>query len=308
MAITVDGWKGLSMGIFTAVSILGAWLAVVMKERAKQVYVTSGVLFSAGVLLAGGFVHLLFDSNEQFEELSILNFQWAFAITGITVVLLECLELALERVIDNKMNHSEPKRETEVSGEDQNSKKDGGDDEERDDQEQDDYVDNEEHDHVHIIDAAKPLASILLTVALSIHSILEGIGIGATDNVSALQSEFVAVVFHKGFTAFALGNQLVSSGYWTDKSKRKYFYISIGTFIGVSLLGIGIGWAISYANSGLTAAIFVGITSGSFIFVSALEIIPGEARIIKGERLAILPVVVCFIAGYILMAMLALWA
>lgn len=36
-------------------------VAVVMKERAKQVYVTSGVLFSAGVLLAGGFVHLLND-------------------------------------------------------------------------------------------------------------------------------------------------------------------------------------------------------------------------------------------------------
>ena len=87
--------------------------------------------------------------------------------------MLECLELALERVIDNKMNHSEPKRKTEVSGEDQNSKKDGGEDEERDDQEQDDYVENEEHDHMHIIDAAKPLASILLTVALSIHSILE---------------------------------------------------------------------------------------------------------------------------------------
>jgi len=31
------------------------------EERAKQVYVTSGVLFSAGVLLAGGFVHLLND-------------------------------------------------------------------------------------------------------------------------------------------------------------------------------------------------------------------------------------------------------
>ena len=61
MAITVNGWKGLSMGLFTAVSIIGVWLAVVLKERAKQVYITSGVLFSAGVLLAGGFVHLMFD-------------------------------------------------------------------------------------------------------------------------------------------------------------------------------------------------------------------------------------------------------
>jgi hypothetical protein len=61
MALTLDGWKGLSMGMFTVVSVLGAWLAVLMKKRAKQLYVTSGVLFSAGVLLAGGFVHLLND-------------------------------------------------------------------------------------------------------------------------------------------------------------------------------------------------------------------------------------------------------
>ena len=196
------------------------------------------------------------------------------------------------------------------------SYKDGEDDEEHEVLLQN-YDDNDEHGqgshnhvhvHMHIIDAAKPLSSILLTIALSIHSILEGIGIGATNSVSTLQTEFIAVLFHKGFTAFALGNQLISSGYWTDKRKRKYFFLSIGTFIGVALLGICIGWAISNATSdGLASAIFVGITSGSFIFVAALEIIPGEARIIKEEHLPVLPVVVCFIAGYVLMSMLALW-
>ena len=50
MALSLDAWKGLSMGVFTAVSILGAVSAVVMKERAKQLWVTCGVLFSAGVL------------------------------------------------------------------------------------------------------------------------------------------------------------------------------------------------------------------------------------------------------------------
>jgi hypothetical protein len=49
------------MGVFTALSIIGVWVAVLMKNRAKQVYVSCGVLFSAGVLLAGGLVHLLVD-------------------------------------------------------------------------------------------------------------------------------------------------------------------------------------------------------------------------------------------------------
>ena len=56
------------MGVFTLMSIVGAAVAVVMKERAKQLYVTCGVLFSAGVLLAGGFVHLISDSDDDFQE------------------------------------------------------------------------------------------------------------------------------------------------------------------------------------------------------------------------------------------------
>jgi hypothetical protein len=59
--ISLNAWKGISMAVFTALSILGAGLAVVMKNRAKQVYISCGVVFSAGVLLAGGFVHLLAD-------------------------------------------------------------------------------------------------------------------------------------------------------------------------------------------------------------------------------------------------------
>lgn len=258
-------------------------------------------------------------SNDQFRELSYDNFPWAFAISGLTIALLVSLELALERVIDDKMNHSKPEEKTtteaevEASGqEEQRSNEGSGEDEDDDHKDLELQLDNavgkeEHHDHAHIVDKENPLASILLTIALSIHSIIEGIGVGATGDVGTITSEFIAILVHKCFTAFALGNQLISSGYWTERSKRKYFYISIGLFIGVSLLGIGIGWAIASADSSITEAIFVGITAGSFIFVAALEIIPGEARIVKQERLNIPLVVFSFIAGYILMAMLALW-
>lgn len=261
-------------------------------------------------------------SNDQFRELSYDNFPWAFAISGLTIALLVSLELALERLIDDKMNHSKPEEKTtteaevEASGQEEQRSNEGSGEDEDDDHKVQDLelqLDNavgkeEHHDHAHIVDKENPLASILLTIALSIHSIIEGIGVGATGDVGTITSEFIAILVHKCFTAFALGNQLISSGYWTERSKRKYFYISIGLFIGVSLLGIGIGWAIASADSSITEAIFVGITAGSFIFVAALEIIPGEARIVKQERLNIPLVVFSFIAGYILMAMLALWA
>jgi hypothetical protein len=97
MAISLNAWKGLSMAVFTATSIIGAVIAVKMKENARQLYVTCGVLFSAGILLAGGFVHLSVDSNEQFEVMGVGDwFPWAFAVAGVTIVCLACFEIVLD--------------------------------------------------------------------------------------------------------------------------------------------------------------------------------------------------------------------
>ena len=165
-----------------------------------------------------------------------------------------------------------------------------------------------DHDHNMMIPTIEnPFNAILLSIALSIHSIIEGIGIGASQDVSDLESAFIAVAFHKGFTAFALGNGLVSSGYW-EKGMRKYFYISVGTFIFVALLGIGIGWAISAGGEGLATAILTGITAGSFVYVALLEVLPDETKNIKKMNLLLIPCFFFFLAGYGLMAMLAIWA
>lgn len=92
------------------------------------------------------------------------------------------------------------------------------------------------------------------------------------------------------------------------RSKRKYFYISIGTFILVALVGICIGWAISSDGENAVTAILIGITSGSFIYVAVLEVLPPEMKTIKRQRLALLPTLLSFLAGYGTMSLLALWA
>ena len=233
------------------------------------------------------------------------------------MAVLACLELALDRAFDDhihkrKESHAEKRKLSEKTGIDTTDKEDI--DEEKlqsaeKKSDDDHHYHGKDHDHEHFaLDAESPFSSILLIIALSIHSIIEGLGIGSTQDVQEIQSAFIAVAFHKGFTAFALGNALVSSGYWSDCTKRKYFYLSIGTFVVVALLGIGIGWAISAAESGVASAVLVGITGGSFIFVAILEILPQEVQTVKMERLPILPVVFCFLLGYCLMSMLAIWA
>lgn len=106
------------MVVFTGLSILGFIAAVVMKERAIQLYVSSGVLFSAGILIAGGFCHLLPDSNEQFDELGVTDFVWAFAITGLTVVCLACVEMAIGGIVASLKDH-EKQEERERQQEEQ---------------------------------------------------------------------------------------------------------------------------------------------------------------------------------------------
>lgn len=169
-------------------------------------------------------------------------------------------------------------------------------------------VEVDEHEHEHTIDAENPFGSLLLTVALSIHSVIEGVGIGQADAVDSLRVGFIAVAFHKAFTAYALGTSLVSNGYWTNKNLRKYFYLSVGVFIFLTILGIAIGWALSAVKSKVLVAIAIGITGGSFLYVAVMEILPNEARIIKRDQLPILPTAFCFVTGYILMTLLGIWA
>lgn len=168
------------MGVFTAVSILGAAIAVLMKERAKQIYVSSGVLFSGGVLLAGGFVHLLGDSNEQFSSMGY-EFPWAYFVAGTTIAALACIELTLDRLIGDYLGAHQEKSDgseggvTNASGdsavienENQSAYSLLG------EGQQEEAIEEHDHSHVH---PENSFSAVILTIALSIHSIMEGLGV-----------------------------------------------------------------------------------------------------------------------------------
>ena len=245
--------------------------------------------------------------SEHFSDAEIESFQWAEAITGVTVVAL----VSLEWVIDSFIASNEASEKKIKSAEEDGVEEEPAVANEEEDSFTDNKVDHghgHDHEHIHAIDEEKPFGSLLLTIALSIHSIIEGIGIGEADSEHTFRSSFIAVVFHKAFTAFALGNSLASDGLWENKSRRKYFYLSVGSFIILSIIGIAIGWAISVAESLLTTAIFIGITGGSFVYVATMEILPEESKNIKREKLPTFPVVFSFVTGYVLMSVLALWA
>eukprot|EP00956_Cyclotella_meneghiniana_P017579 scaffold28858_cov71-Cyclotella_meneghiniana.AAC.4 len=316
--LSASTWKVISMVVFTVLSIIGFAIPVILENRANQLYVTSGTMFSAGVLLAAGFVHLLVDSNETVSEVCGEEcFPWSFAVAGIIMNTYGGKNTAeTSDGVGNVGEKNEPQQDSRPA---------------RASVEYDadasmmtmsrvgsafsvipnqDGLADGHHHHTH--DGHLDwLTSAILTFALDIHVILEGLGIGATNDVSEIESQFVAVAFHKFFTAYALSTQLVEDGLWSNPQKRVYYFISTGLFIGLNFLGIGIGWAISSENDSdsdtLGTAIIIAMCAGSFVYVSAIEIIPEQMEIIRSRRLSTPLIIFCFLLGYCLMTLLGKW-
>ncbi|KAG1671743.1 Cytochrome P450 9e2 [Nymphon striatum] len=118
------------------------------------------------------------------------------------------------------------------------------------------------------------LRSVLLVVALSTHSVFEGLAIGLQNDTDDVISIFAAVLIHKTILAFSLGLNLAQSSL-TIYSMIKYNFI----FSITSPIGIGIGIALMDLTSGsapvIASGILQGIACGTFLFVTFFEIQAG---------------------------------
>jgi len=137
------------------------------------------------------------------------------------------------------------------------------------------------HNHSHIGHGAfqhSALRSIMLLLALSFHSIFEGIAIGLQQNSAQLVSIFIAVIVHKAVMAFSLGLNIAQS----DLSVKS-FVISNIMFSLASPIGVGIGIAVADLPSSLPQdicnGILQGIAGGTFLYITFFEVLPHELNV-----------------------------
>ncbi|RHZ32832.1 hypothetical protein DYB31_012149 [Aphanomyces astaci] len=153
---------------------------------------------------------------------------------------------------------------------------------------------------------AAPVAFVLF-VALSFHSVLEGLGIGAQS--TSAWGVFLAIILHKGLAAFALGSGMLKSQVHKGKFIAYMFLFSM-----MSILGIVVGWCIAESESSeevvaatrfsAAAGICLALASGTFIYVAVMEIIPlefGHGRSDPTKTLLLL-------FGYAVFGCLAKWS
>ena len=137
-------------------------------------------------------------------------------------------------------------------------------------------------------------------VALSIHSIMDGLSLGAERDINNFYAILIAVLAHKAFDGIALGipvylAQLPPLATWGS--------LLVCAFM--TPLGIGIGWGAVEGSTGkqatLASAIIVSISAGSFLYISMMELLPAalhDGRLLPHKFFA-------FVVGFTGMGVLA---
>ncbi|KFD55161.1 hypothetical protein M513_04079 [Trichuris suis] len=119
--------------------------------------------------------------------------------------------------------------------------------------------------------------SVTLIVALSFHSIIEGIAFGIQSTNEAATALFLSIAIHKCVVAFGLGVQLAR----THSQQLRMVFLSIVTFSMMTPIGavIGIGVVQGQMHSttkDLVVMLFEGLSVGTFLYVTFFEVLLHE--------------------------------
>ena len=117
------------------------------------------------------------------------------------------------------------------------------------------------------------VAAFALIIAVSLHAVVEGMGMGAQRSQSLVVSSFIGVGVHKGLEGFAVGANLLEA----NVTKKKFIMYSAVVCL-ASPLGALIGYLLTLGGQtgspGLAGAILGALAVGTFIQVATMEFLP----------------------------------
>uniref|UniRef100_A0A8D2KU91 Zinc transporter ZIP1 n=1 Tax=Varanus komodoensis TaxID=61221 RepID=A0A8D2KU91_VARKO len=121
---------------------------------------------------------------------------------------------------------------------------------------------------------ASPFRSLVLTLALSLHSVFEGLAVGLQDMQTKVLQLAVAILLHKTIIVFSLALLLLQSCL-----PLRWLVASFSIFVLMSPLGVGLGMLVTHspdAGSITAQAVLEGVAAGTFMYITFLEILPQE--------------------------------
>lgn len=148
--------------------------------------------------------------------------------------------------------------------------------------------------------SAGPLRLISLVLALSAHSVFEGLSLGLQDKGNKLGSLFLGVAVHEMLAAVALGVSITKASLKIKDAAKLGVMVSAMIPMGV-VVGISIESAQTLAGS-IVSVVLQGLTAGTFLFVTFFEILARELEEKQDRLLKVLFLVL----GYGTLAVLVL--
>uniref|UniRef100_M4BMB1 Uncharacterized protein n=1 Tax=Hyaloperonospora arabidopsidis (strain Emoy2) TaxID=559515 RepID=M4BMB1_HYAAE len=161
----------------------------------------------------------------------------------------------------------------------------------------DDDSNEEPHAHIHGIVRGNFILALVVFIALSFHSVMEGMGMGASSTPA--WDILIAILAHKSLAAFALALELLH-----HDVPRMQLLSSIAVFSLMTPMGILFGRLLVDTTQATPAGgVCAALAGGTFLFVAIMEIIPRELQDPRYQ----LEKCSALLAGYGVMGVLSLW-
>ncbi|XP_037563438.1 zinc transporter ZIP1 isoform X2 [Dermacentor silvarum] len=251
----------------------------------------------AAVLFATSFLHLLPEVREGFEKLTT-----EFPVTEGVVCVGFLAVYALEEIVHACLGHS---HQTSDHGHSHAAiVMSRSHDAEQPPPTQENGVENKENFSANAVadDELGPqrisLGSVLIVVALSFHSIFEGLSLGLQSTDQATWIMFLAISIHKFVIAFVVGFDMTAS-----RMKARTILIYIAIFSVMSPLGALIGAVTKnkLEDSPVVAGLN-GVATGTLLYVTFFEVLQRD----KNSQLSGLLQLLAVLLGFCIMLTLVL--
>ncbi|KAI6653745.1 Zinc transport protein [Oopsacas minuta] len=229
--------------------------------------------FAGGVIVSAGFLHLLHEGLENFNEYT-QDLHYPFGV--LIVILIISLLLVNDKVINILLTLRSQKRDKinkrystpESPLLTQNSIRNC------------DYESSLTQSHHHEVKAIvqlgeegiKSYSGIILVAAFSLHSVIEGLGLGSMDKIFDFAVTLVFISLHRTIGTLSIAVALMESNVL---KKRLPYYLIFIIFALVEPISFAVGVILKeLVFDHLITSIFQCLTAGTFIFIGLKEIIP----------------------------------
>ena len=107
--------------------------------------------------------------------------------------------------------------------------------------------------------------------------VFEALALGTITNFTFYANLLVAILLHKWAESLSLSITFLNCGYEYMQVRNYIIFFSL-----TAPSGLIIGWALSYLSR-VVAAVFFSISSGTFLYITLIEILPDEFEIIEDK-------------------------